>query len=383
MKTQLIQQFKDIFGREDGTTYFSPGRVNLIGEHIDYNGGYVFPCALSFGTYGIAAPNKDLTFNVYSNPFSSKIYHFNQDELTKDITASWVDYVKGVIKALLNHGYHLTHGFDLYIEGNMPSGAGLSSSASLESLIVTILDDFNKLNLSIEKKALIGKEAENKFVGVNSGIMDQFAVLAGKKNRALLLNTQTLSYEQIPLELGDYILLIANTNKKRGLADSKYNERFSECQEALSILKPIYLISDLCSLSLKELQTIETLLSPTVYKRVRHVVSEQYRTIESGRALKNDDLVTFGQLMTASHDSLRDDYEVTGIELDTLQQALLNAGAIGARMTGAGFGGCVVAIIKKDLEEDIIKQVTKTYTESIGYEPTFYSVVTENGTHKI
>lgn len=380
MKDYLNEQFKNIYKRDDGITYFSPARVNLIGEHIDYNGGFVFPCALSFGTYGIVGKRDDQQFNVYSDNFSSSIYQFDLIHLIKGNT--WVDYIKGVLKALLDNGYQIPYGFDLYIKGNMPPGAGLSSSASLESLIVTIVNDLFNLNIPLKKKALLGKEAENKFVGVNSGIMDQFAILAGKKNHAILLNTQTLSYEYIPLELDSYALLVVNTNKKRGLADSKYNQRFAECQEALGILKPIYLIQDLCSLSIKELDSIEHLLTPTVFKRVRHVVTEQYRTIASAKALKENRIEEFAHLMTESHNSLKDDYDVTGTELDTLQSLLLKHGATGARMTGAGFGGCCVSIVPKDRLEDIQKAVKAEYIQLIGYEPSFYFVEPSEGTHQ-
>lgn len=383
MKDLLIKGFKEVFNLNDGVTYFSPARVNLIGEHVDYNGGFVFPCALSFGTYGITKKRNDQKFRVYSKDFSKTIYEFDINSLIHDKENDWVDYVKGVIKALIDNGYQIHNGFDLYIIGNMPSGAGLSSSASLESLIVTILNDFLNLNLSIEKKALIGKEAENKFVGVSSGIMDQFAVLAGKKDHAILLNTQNLAYEYAPLNLGTDKLIIVNTNKKRGLADSKYNERFNECQEALSILKPVFNINDLCELKVSQLVDVEKLLTPVVYKRVKHVVTEQARTIESTKDLANNNIDAFANLMTQSHDSLRDDYDVTGLELDTLQSLMLKHGAKGARMTGAGFGGCVVAIVPENKLKELEKNVTNSYKELIGYEPSFYAVNPEDGTKKI
>ena len=214
MKDLLNKHFMTIYNRKDGVAYFSPARVNLIGEHIDYNGGYVFPVALSFGTYGIVAPRRDTQFQVYSDSFSTTPYVFDLKSLVHDKDNSWVDYIKGVISSVIKRGHQIPNGFDLYIHGNMPYGAGLSSSASLESLVVTMLDDLFNLKLSLEDKARIGKETENDFVGVNSGIMDQFAVLAGKKNHAILLNTDTLEYKYAPLELGDYKILIVNTNKK-------------------------------------------------------------------------------------------------------------------------------------------------------------------------
>lgn len=383
MKNYLNKQFDSIYNRKDGVSYFSPARVNLIGEHIDYNGGFVFPCALSFGTYGIIGRRDDEIINVYSDSFSTIPYSFNVNQLIHDSEFDWVDYIKGVLVSLIKRHYKISNGFDLYIYGNMPYGAGLSSSASLESLIITMLDDLFHLHLTINEKAQIGKDAENEFVGVNSGIMDQFAVLAGKKAHAILLNTETLAFSYSPLILNDYKLLIINTNKKRGLADSKYNERFNECRQALAILKPIYQIENLCELKPSSIPAIQTLLSNTLLKRVRHVITEQQRTIDAANALKNNDLHKFSNLMIASHESLRDDYDVTGNELDTLQRLLIQHGALGARMTGAGFGGCCVAIVHQDLVEDIKIKVTKDYEKTIGYHPSFYEAVPSDGTRRL
>lgn len=383
MKNYLNKQFNQLYNRNDGIPYFSPARVNLIGEHIDYNGGFVFPCALSFGIYGIVGIRNDLIINVYSNGFSKKPYGFSLDTLVHDKDHSWVDYIKGVIVSLKKRGHKITKGFDLYIYGNMPYGAGLSSSASLESLIVTMLDDLLSLKLSLEEKALVGKESENDFVGVNSGIMDQFAVLAGKKDHAILLNTDTLEYKYAPLNMGAHKILIVNTNKKRGLADSKYNERFNECKNALRILKPVYMIDNLCALKPHTLPLIETLLKDNLFKRVRHVVTEQQRTIDAATALKDDNLLKLAELMNASHMSLKDDYDVTGIELDTLQSLLIKHGALGARMTGAGFGGSCVAIVHEDKIEDLKKYVSLSYEEIIGYSPSFYEANPSDGTGKL
>jgi len=380
MMTKLNHAFKYHFHREDGIPFFSPGRVNLIGEHIDYNGGFVFPCAISYGTYGIAQKREDRLVHVYSESFSNHMYTFSLDELSKDKNDAWADYIKGSIKALSVHGYDIPYGIDLYLTSTMPMGAGLSSSASLEMLIITVFDHIFSLNISLKEKVLLGKYAENKFVGVNSGIMDQFAVVAGKKDHAMLLNTDTLAYEQIPLILKDYTLLIANTNKKRGLADSKYNERYAECQTSLNLLKPIYQIHHLCELSEEKLHEIQSVLDSTLYRRTKHVIREQARTIRSAEALKKDDLLMFAKLMNESHNSLRDDYEVTGIELDTLQEALLSSGAIGARMTGAGFGGCVISIIPTHLITEVKRNANHVYKEKIGYEPTFYEVLPSEGT---
>ena len=381
MILKLKDKFKTIFNRQDGVTFYSPGRVNLIGEHIDYNGGFVFPCALSDGTYGIAGLRDDKEIHVYSDPFTTKPYVFSLNHIVKDEDSKWADYIKGSIKALLDHGYQINKGLDIYMEGTMPQSAGLSSSASLEMLIIFMMNHFFGFNLDSKSMAKLGKEAENKFVGVNSGIMDQFAVIAGKKDHAILLNTETLDYDYVPLDLKDYALMIVNTNKKRGLADSKYNERFNECQEALSLLKPIYSINNLVDIKTQELPRLKETLNPVIYKRVKHVITEQDRTIKSREALKHGDIETFAKLMIQSHVSLRDDYEVTGIELDTLQEAMLEAGALGARMTGAGFGGCVVAIASKKLVNSIKHQITLAYEKKIGYKPTFYEVSISDGTH--
>ena len=383
MKTYLVEQFNKIYNRNDGISYFSPARINLIGEHIDYNGGYVFPCALSIGTYGIIAKRSDEIIQVCSNIFDSEIYSFDLNILEKDPKHAWVDYVKGVIFALNKRNYKISHGFDLYIHGNMPHGAGLSSSASLESLVVTMMDDMFQFQITLENKALIGQDSENNFVGVNSGIMDQFAILAGKKDHAILLNTDTLSYRYTSFQLSPYRLLIVNTNKKRGLADSKYNERFNETRQALRILKPIYLIEHLCELKPTILTSIKTILSETLYKRVSHVITEQQRTLDAAKSLIINDIKTFGELMNASHESLKNDYDVTGTELDTLQMLLLKYGAIGARMTGAGFGGSCIAIVPEKTVDSLIKNVNLEYTKIIGYSPSFIEASISDGTSKL
>lgn len=378
MKKTLENAFLKFFDRKDGQSFFSPGRVNLIGEHIDYNGGFVFPCALSYGTYGIAALRDDDLMCVYSKSFSNKVDCFSLNNLIKE--NRWSDYIKGSIKALLDHGYKINRGIDLYIEGTMPLGAGLSSSASIEILVIYIFNTFFKLNLSKEMMAKLGQYAENKFVLVNSGIMDQFAVVAGKKEHAILLNTHTLAYEYLPLHLDDYQLLIVNTNKKRGLADSKYNERFDECQTALRLLKDDFSIDHLCQLEPHHLDQIEKRLNPMIFKRVQHVVSEQHRTLLTKDALAQGDIKKFAQLLCESHHSLKNDYEVTGIELDTLQEELMVAGALGARMTGAGFGGCIVAVVHKNHLDQIKASVNLAYQKKIGYPPTFYEVNITDGT---
>ncbi len=383
MKKKLIQQFEIIYQRTDGITYFSPARVNLIGEHIDYNGGYVFPCALSFGTYGIIGKRDDQLIRIFSQGFSEKPYTFEQTQLTKDQNESWTNYIKGVLFVLNAYNHHIPCGFDLYIEGNMPPGAGLSSSASIESLVLVMLNDMHQLGLTTKELALLGRAVENKFIGVNSGIMDQFAVLAGKKDYGIMLNTATLDFDYIPLFFGDYQLLVINSNKKRGLTDSKYNERYQECQDALAILKPIYHQPDLCHLSLDELDQVKDQLPKTLYKRTHHCITEQARTIKSSQALRSHEIETFAHLLTQSHESLKNDYEVSGTELDILVEETLKAGAIGARMTGAGFGGCIVSIIKQEDLAFMKEKIAKAYKKRVGYEPSFYAVHPSDGTHQI
>ncbi|MCR1809065.1 galactokinase [Haploplasma modicum] len=385
MKKLVIEGFKDVFKEEDKIrTYFSPGRVNLIGEHIDYNGGFVMPAAITYGTYGAVRLSEDDKVRLFSHGFSKEVKTFSLSELEKSETHDWTDYVKGVFFILRKHGYIIDKGFDLYINSNMPTSAGLSSSSSLELLILVILNDLNNLGLTKKEMAILGREVENEYIGVNSGIMDQFSIAMGKNEHAILLNTSTLDFNYVPLKLGEYELLIVNTNKKRGLHDSKYNERFNECRSALEILKKHYKIADLCSLKIDELDNIEKILNNQIlFKRVKHVITEQQRTIDSMNALNNNDIALFANLMTKSHMSLKDDYDVTGIELDTLVFALLENGALGARMTGAGFGGCTVSIVKKDLIDKVIKEVKTKYNEVMGYEPSFYNVIASDGTKEI
>lgn len=383
MKNEIIKSYNRVFDNAKPETFYSPGRVNLIGEHIDYNGGFVMPAALSYGTYGAATKRTDRLVKVHSEGFSNKAYTFSLNNLEKDSKNSWVDYVKGVFSVMMNEGYEISQGINLYINSNMPTSAGLSSSSSLELLVIVILNDFYDLNISKTDMAILGKNVENKFIGVNSGIMDQFSIITGKKNHAILLNTQNLEFKYIPLKLEDHQLIIINTNKKRGLADSKYNERFDECTRTLEILKPIYNIKDLCSLPIEKLTEAKTYLDGTLPMRLNHVVTEQHRTIASMAALNNNDIKAFANLMTESHMSLKDDYDVTGFELDTLVFETLKAGAVGARMTGAGFGGCIVSIVDNGLVDKLIEEVRINYTNKVGYEPSFYLVEPSDGTSKI
>ena len=387
MRDKINNIFKKVFGDNNNTrTFFSPGRVNLIGEHTDYNGGNVFPCALSFGTYGVIRLREDNAVRMYSDNFEEVgIVEFSLEDIKYKKEDNWVNYPKGVIDVMKKHGYNINRGFDVAIYGNIPNGAGLSSSASLELLIAVMMDSLFNFNIDRVDLVKFSQEAENKFVGVNCGIMDQFAIGMGKENNAILLDCNTLKYNYCPIELKDEVLIIANTNKRRGLADSKYNERRSECEEALVELKAKLNITSLGDLSIKEFEENKDLIKSDIrLKRARHAIYENQRTLMAKDALENNDLVTFGKLMNESHISLRDDYEVTGIELDTLVElAWKHEGVLGSRMTGAGFGGCTVSLVKKGNVDDFIKNVGQDYKEKIGYEASFYIANIGNGTREI
>lgn len=387
MRNEINDTFKKVFGeKENCKTFFSPGRVNLIGEHTDYNGGNVFPCALSFGTYGVISLRNDKKVRMYSSNFENiGIVEFDLDNISFEKSHDWVNYPKGVIDVMKKHGYDINRGFDVAIYGNIPNGAGLSSSASLELLIAVMMDNLFDLNIDMVDLVKFSQEAENKFVGVNCGIMDQFAIGMGKENNAILLDCNTLKYNYCPVELKNEILVIANTNKRRGLADSKYNERRSECEKALEELKTKLNINSLGELSIEDFENNKNLIDSKIrVKRAKHAVYENQRTLMAKDALAKNDLRTFGKLMNESHISLRDDYEVTGIELDTLVELAWNHEAtIGARMTGAGFGGCTVALVKKDKVEDFIEKVGQGYKDKIGYEASFYIANIGDGTREI
>lgn len=387
MRENILKGFKKFFGySEKVRTFFSPGRVNLIGEHTDYNGGNVFPCALSFGTYGAVALREDKLVRMYSENFTEiGVIEFNLDTIKYEKEHDWVNYPKGVLDVIMKNDYNIERGFDAYIYGNIPNGAGLSSSASLELLIGVMMDELFNLKLDRVQLVKYAQEAENKFVGVNCGIMDQFAIGMGKKDNAILLDCNSLKYSYVPLELKDLVLVIGNTNKRRGLADSKYNERRSQCETALSELQKVLNINSLGELTIEEFENNKYLITDEINrKRAKHAVYENQRTLKAKEALNNGDLVTFGKLMNESHISLRDDYEVTGIELDTLVElAWKHEGTLGSRMTGAGFGGCTISLVKKDKVEDFINKVGQGYKEKIGYEVSFYIANVGDGTREI
>ena len=383
MKQELLKKFEEVFGDSKGAgVYFAPGRVNLIGEHTDYNGGHVFPCALTIGTYAVARLRDDDKLCLFSMNFEEDgVGESRLADIETKKDGDWRNYPKGIVWAFGKKGYKVDKGLDILYFGNIPNGSGLSSSASIEVLTGFILKELFGFDVTNQDLALIGQFSENQYNGVNCGIMDQFAIAMGKKDCAIFLDTADLSYEYAPIVLKGAKIVILNTNKKRGLGDSKYNERRSECEAALAALQTKLSIKSLGELTEEEFEANKELIGdPVKIKRAKHAVYENQRTIKAVKALKDNDLELFGKLMIASHDSLRDDYEVTGIELDTLvAEALKQQGVIGARMTGAGFGGCAVSIVKEEAVPDFIENVGKAYKEKIGYAADFYVVEIGDG----
>lgn len=388
MQQKVLERFQELFGAEgDIRSYFSPGRVNLIGEHTDYNGGHVFPCALTIGTYGAARKREDRKIRFYSENFSKMgVFETSLDDLVYHEEANWTNYPKGVVWAFKEKGYETPTGFDMVMYGNIPNGSGLSSSASVELLMGVILVDlYGFEGLSMIDLALLGQYAENRFNGMNCGIMDQFAIAMGKENQAIFLDTGDLSYEYAPIEMKGAKIVIAASNKKRKLTDSKYNERRAECEGALADIQKQMDIKALGELTEEQFEQVQDAIqNPVCRKRAKHAVYENQRTIKAVAALKAGDLETFGRLMNASHVSLRDDYEVTGKELDTLVEAAWKQeGVIGSRMTGAGFGGCTVSIVKEEAIDGFIKNVGEIYEKEIGYAADFYVVEIGDGSRRI
>lgn len=383
MKEIVLKKFAEVFGDAEGArAYFAPGRVNLIGEHTDYNGGHVFPCALTIGTYGVARKRADNKLRFFSMNFERLgVIESSLEELMPSQEAGWTNYPKGVMWAFGEKGMKISCGMDLLLNGNIPNGSGLSSSASVEVLTGHILRDFFGFDVSNQDLALIGQYSENNFNKVNCGIMDQFAIAMGKADNAIFLDTADLSYEYAPIALKGAKIVIACSNKKRGLGDSKYNERRSECETALAELKQVVDINSLGDLDEETFEKYKSAIKDEVrVRRAKHAVYENQRTIRAVKALKANDVEQFGKLMNASHVSLRDDYEVTGVELDTLvEEAWKIDGVIGSRMTGAGFGGCTVSIVKDGAIDTFIEEVGRAYKAKIGYAADFYVVEIGDG----
>ena len=378
MKEKLIQQFQELYkGEGEIRSYFAPGRVNLIGEHTDYNGGHVFPCALTLGTYGIVRSREDRKLRFCSANFENLgVIETSLDELVPDPKANWTNYPKGVMWAFEKRGYKLTHGMDILIYGNIPNGSGLSSSASLEVLTGVILKDIFGFDVSMVDIALIGQDSENNFNGCNCGIMDQFACAMGKKDHAIFLDTNTLHYEYAPVALEDAKIVITNSKVKHSLVDSAYNDRRNECETALKELKAVTNISSLGELSEEAYEEHKDAIKDAVrQRRAKHAVYENQRTIRAVEALKNQDVELFGKLMNASHESLRYDYEVSCEEIDILVDlAQAMPGVLGSRITGGGFGGCTVSIVKNDAVDTFVSEIGKAYREKVGHDAEFYVV---------
>ena len=388
MQKKLLEKFQEVYGGEgDIRSYFAPGRVNLIGEHTDYNGGHVFPCALTIGTYGLARKREDNKLRFYSMNFSKLgVIESSLEDLVPSEKAGWTNYPKGVMWAFEKRGYKLTSGMDFMIYGNIPNGSGLSSSASLEVLTGTMLKDlFGIEELTMQDLALIGQYSENNFNGMNCGIMDQFASAMGKKDCAIFLDTNTLHYEYAPVKLPDAKIVITNSKVKHSLVSSAYNDRRNESETALKDLQKVLDVKTLGDLTEEQFEAHkDAIQDPVCRKRAKHAVYENQRTIKAVQALKDNKVEEFGKLMNASHVSLRDDYEVSCEEIDILVDlAWKIPGVIGSRITGGGFGGCTVSIVKNDAVDNFIEIIGKQYKEKVGHEAEFYVVDIGDGARKL
>lgn len=382
--SELQVGFKDVYDTDATNFFFSPGRINLIGEHTDYNGGHVFPAAISLGTYAAVSPSKDNELHFFSANYPKNgevVVSLTNLEYKKE--DSWTNYLKGMFTFLDQTPDQdaYSFGLNIYIKGNLPAASGLSSSASMEMLAGIIITSMYDIEIDPLEIVQTGKQVENEYIGVNSGIMDQFAVEMGKKNQAVFLDTNTLEYKLFPINLEDMSIVIMNTNKPRNLVDGKYNERRAECEEALTRLQDVVNIESLGELDEKSFdEYCYAIGDETLIKRARHAVIENQRTIRAGEAMTNNDLQQFGRLMNASHISLEYDYEVTGIELDTLvHTAWQQDGVLGARMTGAGFGGCGIALVENDAIDNLKKEVTAAYEKATDFSPSFYITEISDG----
>jgi galactokinase len=381
----FTDKFYEKYGNRNNkpVLFFSPGRVNLIGEHTDYNGGFVFPCALNYGTYLLIR-------KASSNILKFSTINFNDDAETEikslfiNTSKKWINYPLGVINEFLKKKIKIS-GLEFLYFGDVPNGAGLSSSASIEMVTAVAINELFNAGLGTLELVRMSQKAENEFVGMNCGIMDQFAVGFGKKDNAIFLNCDTLYFENVPLILNDCSLIITNTNKRRGLTDSKYNERRSECDKAVELLQAYKPVRNLSELNTGDIDLLEKYIKdPVVRRRARHVISENGRVIEAVKVLKENNLIRFGELMNISHDSLKNDYEVTGNELDTLvYEGRKLHGVIGTRMTGAGFGGCTVSIVKKVDLSKFMSELAVVYRKMTGLEPEFYQPEIADGARRI
>ncbi len=380
---KVIDDFYNKYFTKEGINYFSPGRVNLIGEHIDYLGGFVLPCSIELGTYAKINKRNDSKIRIISYNFEQLgIIEFDLNDLSYNKNHDWANYVKGVLVELQQQ-YKLEHGFEGIIYGNIPHGSGLSSSASLEILTCIIAKDIYNLEIDKVEMALLSKQAENSYMGVNCGIMDQFIIAVGEHNKAIMLNCDTLEYSYTNVELKEYKILIGNTKKVRGLNESKYNERRDEATQAQKILSTNYTNKELCNYTIEELNNIKEQLTEIQYKRAKHAITENLRVHKAFDSLNKGDLNTFGKLLDESHLSLKNDYEVSCFELDTMVELSKKYNAIGSRMTGAGFGGCTISIVHNDLVEDFINKVSNEYEQITKLKPEIYIASVGTGARKL
>ena len=371
--------FKQVFASDIEATYQAPARVNLIGEHIDYNGGKVLPCAISCYITGYVSNRDDNQIVTYSTSYSNTL-SIDLDNIQYKEENSWANYVFGVFEILKQEGFKIPHGLNIMVDSNIPLGSGLSSSAALLDLILYIANDQFNLGLDLKTIARLAQMTENEFCGLKCGIMDQAAIALGKKDKAILLDCALFEYEYKDINLGEYSFVILKTNTPRSLVESKYNERVEECNDALNKLKVVYSVNNLCQLSSKELDRIKIIINNEVeFRRVRHVITENERVNDFVKALETNDIKTLGRLLNESHQSLKEDYEVTGQYLDTIVEAAINAGAVGARMTGAGFGGCAIALIKLSNYETFKKNVENYFYDRLNIHPDVFQVEIVDG----
>ena len=378
--------FHQVFGKhKDTRVFFSPGRVNLIGEHIDYNGGHVFPAAINLGTYGMVAPREDDRFRLFSTGFIEQgIIDRTRGDLHYREEDGWANYAKGIVSALIQQGHGITHGFDLLVSGDLPQASGLSSSASLEVLVAYVANVIYGLGMTRQAIALLAQGVENDYMGMHCGIMDQLIIACGKKDMALLMNTATLETKATPASFDGYQWVIMDTRYPRKTTESKYNERRRECEAALRAIQTVRPINHLCELDKESFLAVQHVIDhPVLQKRARHAVFEEARTMAAQEALKRQDAASFGKLLNESHVSLKEDYAVTGLHLDTLVDAACLHGAIGARVTGAGFGGCAIALVPDQALPDFQHKVGHDYHDITGLKAAFYQVTFEDGVGEI
>ena len=382
----LKERFFELYGNPESNPrcFFAPGRVNLIGEHTDYNGGFVLPCALQYGTYLLIRPTGDAVVRLASTNMDFKT-EIRLEDMGKKVGSQWVNYPLAIFDQFRQLNIPFS-GFDMLFSGDIPNSAGLSSSASIEMVTayaLTVL--LNAIELEMLDLVKLSQRAENEFIGLNCGIMDMFAVGMGKKDNAIFLNCKTLEYKRVPFVTNGFALIIANTNKQRGLADSKYNERVAECQLAVTYLSMNTPISKLGELSFMQFFKMQEIIPDELIRsRARHIISENQRVLNAVSALQKGDILQFGALMNASHESLRDNYEVTGFELDTLVgEAWKINGVVGSRMTGAGFGGCTVSLVREDAVENFIEVVGREYQLKTGLKADFYLAEISDGVKEI